>query len=103
VPYSVTAAHPLDQLRGDSFRIDHGFIHGHIQMQVLLVDAPEGTEVRAERRASAFAGVAMDFAWAVTLIITRPFVHTMANRGMGWVTPAVALPFVVVQPRAVIR
>jgi hypothetical protein len=70
-------------------------------MQVLLVDAPAGTEVRAERRASPFTGVTMDFALAITVIIPRPFVYTMADGGMCWMTAPVTLPFVGVQPRAV--
>jgi hypothetical protein len=41
----------------------------------------------------------MDFALAIT--ITRPFAYTVANRGMGWMTTSVALPFVRVQLRAV--
>jgi hypothetical protein len=42
----------------------------------------------------------MDFALAIT-IIARLFVYPMANRGMGWVTTVIALPFVRVQLRAV--
>ena len=45
----------------------------------------------------------MDFASAITIIISRPFVDTMADRGMGWMTAPVALPFVGVQPRAASR
>jgi hypothetical protein len=70
-------------------------------MQVLLVDAPERTEVRAERRARSFTGITMDFALAITVIIACPFVDTVADGGMSWMTPPVALPFVGVQPRAV--
>jgi hypothetical protein len=69
-------------------------------MQVLRVDAPAGPEVRAERRASACAGGALDVALALTLILTGPCVDPMATRGRGWMPPAVALPCVGVQPRA---
>ena len=65
------------------------------------MDAPEGTEVRAERRASPFTGVTMDFTLAITVIIPRPFAYAMADGGMGRMTAPVALPFVGVQPRAV--
>ena len=41
-------------------------------MQVLLVDPPEGTQVGPKYRAGAFTGVAMDFAMAITITITRP-------------------------------
>src|SRR5687768_7307928 len=42
----------------------------------------------------------MHFASAIAIIIPRPFVYTMADGGMSWMTAAVALPFVGVQPRA---
>jgi hypothetical protein len=45
----------------------------------------------------------MHFASAITVIIPRPFVDTMADRSMGWMTTPVALPFVGVQPRAASR
>jgi hypothetical protein len=63
------------------------------------MDAPEGTEVRAERRASPFTGVTVDFALAIPVIIARPFADTMADGGLGWMTAPVAWPFVGVQPR----
>jgi hypothetical protein len=40
---------------------------------------------------------------AITIIIPRPFVDTVADRGMGWMTAPVALPFVGVQLRAASR
>jgi hypothetical protein len=60
-------------------------------MQVLLVDPAEGTQIGVERRASAFTGVAVDLASAVPIIIPCPFVDAVADRGMGWMTPPVAL------------
>jgi hypothetical protein len=45
-----TDAQPSDQLGRDPFGIDHGLIGCHIKMQVALVDTPEDTPVRPERR-----------------------------------------------------
>ena len=90
----VADAHPSDQLRGDPFRIDHHFIRGHLQMEVPLVDAAERPEVRAERRPCSFAGVAVDLASAIPIIIPCPLVHTVADGGMGRMAAPVALPFV---------
>jgi hypothetical protein len=42
----------------------------------------------------------MHFASAIAIIIPRPFVSTMADGGMNWMTAAVALLFVGVQPCA---
>jgi hypothetical protein len=72
-------------------------------MQVRLVDPAEGPQVGPQCRAGAFTGVAMDFASTITIMIARPFANPVANRGMGRVTPAVALPFVRVQLRPVSR
>jgi hypothetical protein len=72
-------------------------------MQVLLMDTPEGPQICPECRTYPLAGVTMHLAAAITIIITRPFVHTVAHRGMDWMTPSVALPFVRVQLRAVSR
>jgi hypothetical protein len=63
-------------------------------MQLLLVDAPEGTEVRAERRASACTGVAVDLAEAVPICIPGPLMYTVADADMGRMTPPIALPLV---------
>ena len=93
-------AHPTNQLGRDVFRIDHGFIRRHIEMQVLLVDSPEGTQVGPKRRTRSLTGVAMHLTLAITIVIPRPFAYTMADRGMGGMTAPVALPFVGVQQHA---
>jgi hypothetical protein len=72
-------------------------------MQVLFVDTPEGTQRGTKLRSRSFTGVAMDFTSAITFIIPRPLVATMADHGMGWMTGPVALPFVGVQPHAASR
>src|SRR3712207_112841 len=45
----------------------------------------------------------MHFTSAIAISIPRPFAYTMADRGMGWMTAPVALPFIGVQPRAASR
>jgi hypothetical protein len=67
------------------------------------VDPTEGPQVGTQCCSCPFAGVAMDLALAITIIIPGPFAYTVANRGMRWMTAPVALPFVGVQPRAASR
>ena len=42
----------------------------------------------------------MDLALPITIIIPRPFVDTVADRGMGGMTAPVALPFVGIEQGA---
>jgi hypothetical protein len=93
--------HPSNQLGRHSFRIDHGFIGGHVQMEVPLVDASERTEVRAERCTGSLAGVAVHLAAAIPIIISCPLAHAVADGGVGRMAASVALPFVRVEDRAV--
>jgi hypothetical protein len=72
-------------------------------MQVLLVDTPDGTPGGTKRCTRPLTGVAVHFASAITVIIPRPFMDTMADRRLGWMTAPIALPFVGVQPRAASR
>jgi hypothetical protein len=81
--------------------MDHGFIRHHIEVQVLLVDTPEGAQVGPKRRARPLAGVAMDLALAVPMIIPRRFAHPMGNSGMAGMAAAITLPFVGLEPCAV--
>src|SRR5687767_7038165 len=82
------------------FCVDHGFIRRHIEMQVLLVNTSESTQVSTKRRACTFTGIAVDFVSAIAVIIPRPLVHTMADRGMGWMAPPIALPLIGIELRA---
>jgi hypothetical protein len=45
----------------------------------------------------------MDLTSAVPIIIARPFVDAVVDRGMGWMTAPVALPLIGIQPRAASR
>jgi hypothetical protein len=87
-------------MRRDPFGVDHGFIRRHIQMQVLLVDTSEGTEIRPECRARSFTTVAVDFTAAITIIIPGPFAGAVAHGGMGGVAAMITLPLVSVERRA---
>ena len=59
------------------------------------------TQVGAERRAGSLAGIAVDFAAAIPIIIPGPLVHAMAHGGMGRMAATIALPLVRVQDCAV--
>jgi hypothetical protein len=63
-------------------------------MQILLMNASKGPEVGTKRSPCSLAGMAMDLALAITLIIPRPFAPTMGNRGMARMAAAITLPFV---------
>lgn len=69
-------------------------------MQVLLMNAPKDTQVGPERRPCALAGVAVDFATAIPIIIPCPLVHAVADGAMGRMAPAIALPLVGIELRA---
>lgn len=64
------------------------------------MNPPKHTQVGPERRAGSLAGITVDFAAAISIIIPGPFVHAMAHGGMGRMAATIALPFVRVQDRA---
>jgi hypothetical protein len=100
VRFRVPAAHSLDQMRRDLFCIQHRFIRRHIAMQVLFVDASEGSQIGPERCTCSFTGVAVDLASAIPIVIASPFMHPVADSGMGRMAATIALPFVGVEYRA---
>ena len=65
------------------------------------MNAPKTTQIGPERCASPLAGIAVDLAAAIAIIIPRPLVHTMPDSGMRWMAPPVALPLVGIELRAV--
>ena len=99
----MTSAHPADQLGGHSFGIDHGFIRGYIEMQVPFMHPAEGTQIGPKCCACPLTGVAVHLTPAIVIIIPRPLVNAVANRRMARMTPAVALPFISIEPRAAHR
>jgi hypothetical protein len=84
----------------DSFRLQHRFLGCHIEMQVLLVDPAKGPQIGAECRTGPFAGITVDLAAAITIVIASPFMHAVADRRMGRMTATIALPFIGVEYRA---
>jgi hypothetical protein len=82
------------------FRIQHCFIGGHIEMPVMRVDPSKGPQIGAERRTGPFAGMAVDRASAITLVIASPFTHSVADRRRGRMTATIALPGIGVAYRA---
>jgi hypothetical protein len=58
---------------------------------------------RAQSCTSSFAGVAVDLAAAIPIIIARPFASAVAYGGVGRMAPVIALPFIRVQRGAASR
>ena len=80
--------------------MDHGLLRRDIEMQVLVVTPPEGTQLGPQRCPCPFAAVAMDLTPAIPSVIPRPFAHSVANGGMARMTPPRALPLISREPRA---
>jgi hypothetical protein len=60
----------------------------------------KGPQVGAECRSCPFAGVAMDLALAIPMIIPRPFAHPVGHGGIARMTATIALPFGGIEPCA---
>lgn len=69
----------------------------------MLLHAPNTTQIGPECRASALAGMAVALAAAIAIIIPRPLVSPMPDRGLRWRAPPIALPLVGLERRAVSR
>jgi hypothetical protein len=87
----------------DPFRVDHGFIGGNIQVEVLLVNAPEGAQLGTKRCPYSFVGIAVDLANAIVIIITCPLPYAVTHRSMGRIVVMVTLPFIHAQACALPR
>ena len=96
-------AHPADQLGCDLFRIDHGLIHGQVEMQVLLMHTAESTEIGPKRGARPLASVAVHLTPAIAIIIPCPLMHAVADRRVAEMAPAIAWPLIGIEPRAANR
>ena len=75
----VAETHALYNRWRDSLGICHRFVGRHIVGQIIFVDAPERPQERPQTSARTFTTIAVDFAYAIAVIITRPFLHTMAH------------------------
>lgn len=63
----------------------------------------EGPQIGPKPGACPLTGVAVHLTPAIAIIVPRPLVHAVANRRMARMTPAVALPFISIKPRAAHR
>ena len=95
--------HPLHQRGCDPFRIAHGFIRRHGEMQVSRMDPMEGAQIGPKRRAGPCTGTAVYFMSALFVIIARPLVPAVADSGMARMAPSIALPLIGREPRAAHR
>jgi hypothetical protein len=64
------------------------------------MDSREGPQVGPERRTCPFAGIAVDLASAITIVIAGPFMHPVVDSAMGRMAATIALPCVCVEHRA---
>ena len=76
---TIAVTHALDDGWRDAFGVRHCFIGRHVVSQIVFVDTSERPQKRAQTAARSFTTVAMDFAHAIAIIITRPFLHTVAH------------------------
>jgi hypothetical protein len=95
--------HPLNQRGCDPFRIAHGFIRCHEEMQDSRMDPMEGVEIGPKRRAGPCTGRAVHFMSVLFVIIARPLVPAVADGGMARMAPPIALPLISREPRAARR
>jgi hypothetical protein len=100
VRFQVTDAHALNHMGRDPFRIQHGFIGGHLEMSIVLVDSTKDSSIGAERRTRPFTGMTVDLAAAITIAIARPCMHAVADRRLKRMTAIVALPRIGASARA---
>jgi hypothetical protein len=63
----------------------------------------EGPQVCPKRCARPLTGVAVHLTPAISIIIARPLMHTVADRGMARMTSPIALPLISIEPRATSR
>jgi hypothetical protein len=68
-------------------------------MQILVVHTPESPQIRPECCSGTLAGVAVYLSDPISIHISRPLVHAVANGGMGRMAATIALPLVGIEPR----
>jgi hypothetical protein len=69
VQREAMTTHPLNQRGCDPFRIAHGFIRRHGEMQVSRMDPMEGAQIGPKRRADPCTGTAVHFTSALFVIV----------------------------------
>lgn len=95
--------HPLNQRGCDPFRIAHGFIRRHGEMQVSSMDPMEGAQIGPKLRVGPCTATAVHFMSALFVIIARPLVPAVEDSGMARMAPPIALPLIGREPRAACR
>src|SRR6266508_2901442 len=96
---TVAEAHPSNNHRGHAFGIRHRFVGRHIVSQIVFVDASEAAQKGPQARACSFTTVAMDLAYAIAVIITCPFLHTVANARVPGMHIRIVRCFIGIQDR----
>jgi hypothetical protein len=95
--------HPLNQRGCDPFRIAHGFIRRHGEIQVPRMDPMEGTQIGPKHCAGTCTGTDVHFMSALFVIIARPLVPAVADSGMARMAPPIGLPLIGRELRAACR
>jgi len=61
------------------FMVNSKFMDGHIARQVIFVNAPEWLQEITQTGPASFAGIDIHFPNAIPIVITGPFILTMAH------------------------
>jgi len=72
-------------------------------MQIGFMDAPKHSQIGPQRGTGSFTGIAMDLAFAVSIVIARPLICAMADRRMFRNASWIAGRLIGVQHRATSR
>jgi hypothetical protein len=81
---SEPPTHAPDDTWHDLFGIRHRFVGRHMIGQMVFVHISDGQQKGAQARARSFTTVALHVAYAFAVIISCPFLSTMAHTGVTW-------------------
>ena len=90
----VHADQGRDERWSDPFQVDRELADCNVARQVLLVNPSEGAQKVAQRRPKALNGVDMHLAYAVPILVPRPFPIAVADGLSVSFDLVVSLPFV---------
>lgn len=79
---SVQSDQSGNEIRRDTFYVATELGHSDIATQETFIDALERSQKDTHVRPHSFAGVDVNFADAVAIIIPRPFIFRMMDSGM---------------------
>jgi hypothetical protein len=83
--HTVAETHALDYRRRDPFSVRHRFVGRHIVGQIEFVHTSEAPQKGPQTRARSLTTVAMHLAYAIAVVISRPFISAMAYAGVALV------------------